>query len=309
MASYNHMKRRVCVLDSYICYSDTRAGEETIIFLHGNPTSSYIWRNIVSHVQGVARCLAPDLLGFGDSGKEAQNSYHFSDHYRYFCAWLDSIRIPGKYIFVCTDLGSMIAFHWSRLHPDRVKAIVHMESIVTPLSSYEDFAQPHVAELYKELRYSQGDPDEVLENHNFLESCLTFLSNSKRKLSHAELKPYREPFIRPDNSRVAMLTAVKEIPILGEQSDDFINDITSYYEWMSESDMPKLYIHPKDGLYSKFVEEKTRAWKNQTVVKVAGRHMLQEDSPEEISHTINEFIKQQDPTNVLPSMKMMNGWH
>ena len=293
--AFSHMKRRVCVLDSYISYSDTRAGEDTVIFLHGNPTSSFVWRRIVPKVQGVARCLSPDLLGFGDSGKEPRHSYRFADHYRYFCAWIDSIKVEGKYIFVCHELGSMLAFHWCSQNENKVKAIIHMESIVAPLRSYNDFGTKLAADLYKEMRHDGEAADKVLQDNHFLEACLTAINNNTNStLSEVELAAYREPFSKPDESRMATLTGVHEIPIIGEGPNDVIAIVTSYSEWLANTDIPKLFIFARPGTLSKFGQEMTKEWKNQVTVSVTGNHVPQEECPDEIAKAIVKFIKRME---------------
>lgn len=284
-------KRRVKVLDSYISYIDTRAGEDIVIFVHGNPSSSYVWRHVIPHVQGHARCLAPDLLGFGDSGKEPSHQYRFEDQYRYFCAWLESIKLDGDYIFVCQELGSMIAFHWCSKHPEKVKAIVYLEPVVAPLTSIDDLIPKSARELYNKVRHDKETQEKALSDNYFLESVLSDIAIN-RKLSDFDLKMYRQPFMKQGEPRRPMITAVQELPLENEGPNDVINIVKNYQSWLSTSEeIPKLYINAEPGLLSTFTQETTKAWPNQIKVTVPGKHLVQEESHEAVSRALLDFIK------------------
>ena len=290
-------KRRVKVLDSYMSYIDTRAGEDIVIFLHGNITSSYVWRNVIPHVQGYARCIAPDLLGFGDSGKESSHQYRFEDQYRYFCAWLESIKLDGDYIFVCQELGSMIAFHWCSKHPEKVKGLVYMEPVVAPFSSFDDLIPKSTRELYEKVRHDKATEEKVLKENYFLETILSDIAIN-RKLTEADLKNYRLPFSKQGESRRAMITAVKELPFENDGPNDVVNIVKNYQSWLSTSEeIPKLYINAEPGLFSAFVSDTTKDWPNQIKVTVPGKHLVQEESHEALSRALLDYIKEHQIIN------------
>ncbi len=289
--AFAYKKRRIKVLDSYISYIDTRAGEDLVVFLHGNPLSSYVWRKVIPRVQGVARCISPDLLGMGDSGKEPHNAYRFDDHYRYFSVWIDSLKLDGKYIFVCHELGSMIAFRWCMEHEDKVKAIIHMESICGPFPSYDDIGPQVASEFYRNMRHNSESEEKVIQNNYFLEMCLSEMTLT-RKLTDVDMESYRKPYTKAGESRRPTLTGVKELPVTGDGPEDVIKITQSYHDWMVKSDnIPKLYIHSEPGLFSNYIKKLTADWSNQLVVNVKGRHVPQEESPEDIGRVIVDFIK------------------
>ena len=277
-------RERVAVLDSEIAYVDSGEGDP-VIFLHGNPTSSYLWRNVIAEVDGSARCLAPDLIGMGDSGKAPGGSYRFVDHVRYIDAWIDSLDLGDRITFVCHDWGSALAFHWAHRHPERVKGIVYMEAIVMPVT----WAQwPEAARgIFEGLRSEAGD-EMVLEKNVFVENILP--GSVLRGLTEAEMEVYRRPYLEAGESRRPTLTWPRELPIEGEPAD-VAEIVGAYSEWLTTSDgLPKLFVSAEPGaILTGEQREFCRAWPNQQEVTVPGNHFIQEDSPEEIGRAIREW--------------------
>jgi len=276
-------RNRIAVLDSEMAYVDEGSGD-SIVFLHGNPTSSYLWRNIIPHCTSLGRCLAPDLVGMGDSGKNPSGSYRFVDHARYLDAWLDAVDVGSAVTFVIHDWGSALGFHWANRHPDRVKGIVFMEAIVRPVS-WEEWPEA-AARVFKGFRSPAGD-EMVLQNNIFVERVLP--GSIMRDLSEEEMAVYRKPFLEPGESRRPTLTWPREIPIDGEPAD--VTAIAqSYADWLSASDVPKLLINAEPGAILNGPQlDFARAWPNTTEVTVAGNHFVQEDSPHEIGAAIVDW--------------------
>jgi haloalkane dehalogenase len=204
-------RRRIRVLDSEISFVDTGQGDP-IVFLHGNPTSSYLWRNIIPYVSGLGRCLAPDLVGMGWSGKSPRQSYRFIDHAAYLDAWFEGLGLTENVILVGHDWGSVLGFHRAFRYPRHFKAIAYMEAIALPLR-WEDFAE--VAEVFQALRSDRGERM-ILEDNFFVETILP--GSVIRKLGQDELAAYRGPFLERE-SRLPTLVWPRQIPIEGEPAD------------------------------------------------------------------------------------------
>ena len=284
--------RRVKVLDLCMSYYDSDptgakdSASHAVVFLHGNPTSSFLWRNIIPHVEPVARCLAPDLIGQGRSDKRRNHAYRFEDHYRYLSAWLDTVNLPSKITVVVHDWGSGLGFHWCHMHPDRVEAIVHMESLMRSSLGWDSW-QPKARELFQALRSERGE-EMVLENNFFVEKMLP--GSIIRKLSEDEMNAYREPFVTPGEDRRPTLTWPREVPVEGDGPEDVVEIANGYFEWLCESQLPKLYIDGEPGFFSAMLRQMAGVWPNQSVVKVKGLHFLQEDSPHDIGKAVREFL-------------------
>ena len=278
-----YVRRRVRVLDAEMAYVDTGAGDP-IVFLHGNPTSSYLWRNVLPQVEGAARCLAPDLLGMGESGEMPGGSYRFIDHARYLDAWFDALNLTQRVTLVIHDWGSALGFHWAYRHPDRVKGIVYMEAIVRPVSWDE---WPEAARsIFQGMRSPSGE-EMVLEKNVFVERILP--GSVLRGLTEDEMEVYRLPYLEPGESRRPTLTWPREIPLDGEPPD-VVEIVERYGTWLSTSDVPKLFINAKPGaILTGAQREFCRSWPNQREVTVKGIHFIQEDSPAEIGRAIAEW--------------------
>ena len=280
----NYSRKRVAVLDTEIAYVDTGEGDP-VVFLHGNPTSSYLWRNVISEVEGGARCLAPDLVGMGDSGKAPDGSYRFVDHVRYIDGWFDALGLTSNMTLVCHDWGSALAFHWAHRHSERVKGIAYMEAIVGPLTwdNWPDDA----TRIFQGMRSDAGE-GMVLEKNMFVERVLP--ASVIRELTVEEMEVYRKPYLEPGESRRPTLTWPREIPIEGEPAD--VHEIaTAYSRWLASSDVPKLFINAEPGaILTGDQREFCRTWPNQQEVTVKGSHFIQEDSPAEVGDAISEWL-------------------
>lgn len=284
-----HPRKRLNAAGVEIAYVDTGKGDprDPIVFLHGNPTSSYLWRNIIPHLAPHARCLAPDLAGMGDSGKAPDGSYRLADHIRYLDAWFAALGLAHqKVTLVAHDWGSALGFHWARRNPDAVKGIAYMEAIVRPLewSEWNDQARS----LFQALRSPAGE-DLILQRNTFVERILP--GSVIRKLTDAEMEAYRRPFLAPGESRRPTLTWPRQIPLDGDPADvtAIVND---YAAWLSQSPLPKLFINAKPGaILIGAQREFCRRWPNQREVTVKGVHFIQEDSPHEIGEAIAEWYR------------------
>lgn len=278
-----HPRRRIRVLDSEISYVDTGRGDP-IVFLHGNPTSSYLWRNIIPHVSGLGRCLAPDLVGMGRSGKSPREAYRFSDHAAYLDAWFDALGLTRNVILVVHDWGSALGFYRAFRHPEQIKAIAYMEAIALP-RRWEDFGE--AAGIFQALRSDKGE-QMVLEDNFFVEAILP--RNVIRKLSEEEMIAYRMPFLER-RARLPTLAWPRQIPIEGEPAD-VTAIVEDYGRWLSSSDLPKLLILSDPGAIMRGrTREFCRGWPNQREVTVKGGHFLQEDSPAQIGTALAEFVR------------------
>ena len=280
-----HPRKRVRVLDTEMAYVDTGAGEP-IVFLHGNPTSSYLWRNIVPHVAGSHRCLAPDLVGMGDSGRAPGGTYRFVDHARYLDAWFDALGLSRDVVLVVHDWGSALGFHWARRHPERVKGVAYMEAIVRPVTWQE---WPEAARKIFQAMRSPGGEKMVLQKNVFVERILP--ASVVRGLTDAEMDRYRAPYREAGESRRPTLTWPREIPVDGEPAD-VARIVQNYADWLMKSPMPKLFINADPGsILVGPQREFCRRWPNQREVTVRGNHFVQEDSPDEIGRAIAAFVQ------------------
>ena len=277
-------RKRVAVLDSEMAYVDTGAGDP-IVFLHGNPTSSYLWRNIIPHVEKLGRCLAPDLIGMGDSGKNPSGSYRFIDHAHYLDAWFAALELTKNVTLVVHDWGSALGFHWAHRHQERIRALVYMEAITQPLK-WADWPEA-AANIFKTFRSPAGE-EVVLQKNVFVERVLP--ASVMRKLTDEEMAAYRRPFLEPGESRRPTLTWPLQIPLDGEPAD-VVAIVDNYGKWLPVSSVPKLFINADPGtiLIGK-QREFCRTWPNQQEVTVKGLHFIQEDSPLEIGEAIARFL-------------------
>jgi haloalkane dehalogenase len=277
-------RQRVRVLDSGMSYVDVGSGEP-IVFLHGNPTSSYLWRNIIPHVSDYGRCLAPDLVGMGQSGKSPTKAYRFQDHARYLDAWFDALQLDRNIILVLHDWGSALGFYRAFRHREQIQAIVYMEAIVQP-RRWEDFPDGRDA-MFRNLRSEQGE-HMVLDENFFIEVVLP--KSTLRKLSDEEMAAYRAPF-RDREARLPTLVWPRELPIEGTPAD-VVKIVESYGRWLAGSDIPKLFINADPGAQVVGrLREFCRGWKNQREVTVPGSHFIQEDSPDQIGAALRDFVK------------------
>ncbi len=282
-------KQYKTVAGKQMAYHEVGEGNP-VVFLHGNPTSSYLWRNIIPHVSTKARCIAPDLIGQGDSDKlddVSPGTYRFVDHREYLDGLLDQLDLGDQVTFVIHDWGSALGFDWAYRHQDRVAGIAYMEGIVTPIS-WENFDEGG-RRVFQGFRSPAGE-EMVIEKNIFVERVLP--SAVLRGLTEEEMVVYREPFLDPQHRRPT-LTWPTEIPIEGEPAD-VVAIVEQYAAWLATSDVPKLFVNADPGsILTGPQREFCRTWPNQTEVTVSGAHFIQEDSPHEIGHAISDWLPTQ----------------
>ncbi|WP_454742427.1 haloalkane dehalogenase [Cupriavidus necator] len=284
-AAEPHPRHDLAVAGTVIRYVDTGpAHGDPVVFLHGNPTSSYLWRSIIPHVDDIGRCLAPDLAGMGQSGPVPDGACRFADHARYLDAWFDAVVPQGRITLVLHDWGSALGFDWARRHPQRVRAIVYMEALVQP-RRWSDFP-PARAQIFRALRGADGERL-VMEDNFFVETVLP--RSILRPLTGAEMAVYRAPFTQPEARRQTLVWA-RELPIDGEPAD-VAEAVAAYGEWLAASNVPKLLVRAEPGaLLTGRALAYCRSWPNQQEVTVRGIHYLQEDAPHEIGVALRAFL-------------------
>ena len=281
----SHPRKSVLIDGIRMQYVET--GQEhkpPVVFLHGNPTSSYLWRNIISHVSDSWRCLAPDLVGMGDSERPPNGEFTFADHAHYLDRWFDALNIENA-VLVVHDWGSALGFNWAQRNPDKISGLVYMEALVQPLT-WKDWPE-NAKGVFQAMRSEAGE-EMVLQKNIFVERILP--ASVIRKLTDQEMSIYRKPFLDPGESRRPTLTWPRQIPIDGEP-EDVTAIIQSYGTWLAKSMTPKLFVNADPGsILVGPQREFCRTWPNQTEVTVPGLHFIQEDSPEEIGFSIKSFL-------------------
>ncbi|SIN59586.1 haloalkane dehalogenase [Parasphingorhabdus marina DSM 22363] len=286
--AFRDKKKFQTVHGKQMAYIDEGEGDP-IVFLHGNPTSSYLWRNIMPHLAGRGRLIAPDLIGMGDSDKldnSGPDSYTFVEHRQYLFTLLDQLGVKENVTLVIHDWGSGLGFHWAHQNPNAVKGIAFMEAIVAPIPSWESFP-PDFAEVFGGFRSPSGE-EMVLQNNMFIEAILP--GAILRQLTGEEMTEYRRPFANPGENRRPTLTWPRQIPIAGEPAD-VVEIVSQYNAWLAETQIPKLFVNAEPGaLIVGPVRDMVRSWPNLSEVTVAGTHFIQEDSPEEIGKAIADWL-------------------
>ncbi len=262
---------------------------DAIVFQHGNPTSSYLWRNVMPHCEGLGRLVACDLIGMGDSDKLPESGpgrYTFAEQRAYLDALWETLGLGDRIVLVLHDWGSALGFDWARRHPDRVAGIAYMESIVTPVG-WNDWPE-NARKVFQGFRSPAGEAM-VLEKNVFVERVLP--GSVIRPLTDEEMAEYRRPFAQPGEDRRPTLTWPRQIPIEGEPAD-VVRVVEDYSAWLAKSPMPKLFINAEPGsILTGRAREVCRAWPNQTEVTVGGTHFIQEDSPDEIGQAVAAFVR------------------
>jgi len=277
-------KRMASVHGRQMAYVEIGAGERVVLFLHGNPTSSYLWRNVMPAVASGGRCIAPDLIGMGDSQKldhPGPGTYRFATHRDFLCGFIDAvIGADRPIVLVGHDWGSALAFDWANHHRNRVAGIAYMEAIVRPLVWAE---WPEASRRTFQGFRSEAGEGMILDRNLFVERVLP--ASILRALDPAEMAEYRRPFAAPED-RWPTLAWPREIPIDGKP-DDVVALVAAYAEWMAQNDLPKLFVNADPGaILTGAPREFCRAWHNQTEVTVAGSHFIQEDCGPEIGRAI-----------------------
>jgi haloalkane dehalogenase len=284
-AAFPYQKQRRRVLSSEMAYVEVGEGDP-IVLLHGNPTSSYLWRNVLPHLQPLGRCIAPDLIGMGDSDKlpnSGPGSYRFVEHRRYLDALLEALDVRERVTFVIHDWGSALGFDWANRHREAVKGIAFMEAIVRP-QGWDHWDKINMRPALQALRSEAGE-EMVLRDNFFIEKILP--GAILRTLSAEEMAQYRRPFAEPGEGRRPTLTWPRQIPIDGEPPD-VVKIVAASAGWLSTSRVPKLFFRAEPGAILANNEDLAfiRRLPALTEVKVAGRHYVQEDSPDEIGRAI-----------------------
>jgi haloalkane dehalogenase len=257
---------------------------DPIVFQHGNPTSSYLWRDVMPHLEGLGRLIACDLAGMGDSGR--------LDHYGYreqrdqlFDLW-EHLGVGGNTVLVLHDWGSALGFDWASRHPDRVAGIAYMESIVMPLEWADWPSRPRG--VFQGFRSPAGE-EMILRDNLFVELVLP--NGILRDLSDEEMAAYRAPFAEPGESRRPTLSWPRQLPIDGEPAD-VVETVERYGEWLSTSRVPKLFVNAEPGaILTGRQREFCRTWPNQTEVTVPGLHFIPEDSADLIGAAVAAFVR------------------
>jgi len=288
LSAKEHTKKEIIVKGKTMSYVEMGEGDP-IIFQHGNPTSSYLWRNVMPHLQDQGRCIAIDLIGMGDSDKldnPDASSYTFVQHREYLDGALEALGVERDVTLVIHDWGSALGFDWANRHRDAVKGIAYMEGIVRPVS-WEEW--PEAARgVFQGFRSSAGE-EMVLDKNTFVERVLP--GSVLRDLSEEEMAVYRRPFQNSGEDRRPTLTWPRQIPIDGTPTD-VVEIVQAYADWFAEADLPKLFINAEPGAILIGAQRKfCRSWPNQTEVTVSGNHFLQEDSPHEIGQAIAAWRK------------------
>jgi haloalkane dehalogenase len=281
----------VDIFDSKMAYIDTSYPTNTTttaIFLHGNPTSSYIWRNVIPHVSPCLRCIAPELIGMGKSSKP-NIAYRFVDHARYLDAFLSVVVPEGKVVLVGQDWGSALGFDWARRHQDRVVGLVFME-FIRPFPRWDDAIKTHHQETFKAFRTPDLGRKLVIEENTFVKGLLP--GGVVRTLSPAEQAYYETPYL-DEKSREPVYRWPNELPI--ERSPTDVYEIAeTYHKWLLDTDIPKLFSWATPGV---FVSDEQAQWYVENLKNVKGLflgdgiHYLQEDHPHRIGREIAEFVK------------------
>ena len=266
------------------------AGEgDPIVLLHGNPTSSYLWRNVIPHLERLGRVIAPDLIGQGDSDKllasQGSEPYTFQVAYDYLAGLLEELGINKNVTLVIHDWGSALGFHWAQMHADAVRGVAYMEGIVCPVA-WDDWPES-ARGIFKGFRSEKGE-DLVLQRNMFVEAVLP--SSVIRDLSEEEMDHYRRAFLTPED-RQPTLNWPRQIPIDDEPAH-MVKLVDSYGQWMlGNTSLPKLFINANPGsILTGKAREFCRSWPNQTEVTVAGLHFIQEDSPNEIGSAVAQWL-------------------
>ena len=280
-------KKKITINNKTMSYIDEGEGD-AIIFQHGNPTSSYLWRNVMPHLEGQGRLIACDLIGMGDSEKltnSGPDSYNYFEHRDFLFTLLEELNIGKQVVFVIHDWGSALGFDWSFQNQDRVQGIAYMEGIVKPVT-WDEWPE-NATKVFQGFRSEAGE-SMVLDKNIFVERVLP--SSIMRELSEEEMDEYRRPFLNPGEDRRPTLSWPRQIPIQGEPKE-VVEVVENYSKWLSSSDLPKLFINANPGsILTGKQREFCRSWPNQEEVTVKGTHFMQEDSPDEIGKAVSRFV-------------------
>jgi len=280
-------KHRIQVDGRAMAYVERGTGDP-IVLLHGNPTSSYLWRNVIPYLESLGRCIAPDLIGMGDSDKltpSGPDRYRLVEHRAYLDGLLAAVGVEQRVTLVVHDWGSALGFDWANRHREAIKGIAYMEAIVRPMT-WDEWPQP-IQKLFQGFRSPAGE-DMVLDKNVFVERVLP--GSVLRGLSETEMAVYRRPFAAPGEDRRPTLTWPRQIPLDGEPAD-VVAIVQAYADWLATSDVPKLFINAEPGAILVGAQRAfCRGWPRQREVTVKGSHFIQEDSPGAIGQAIAVWL-------------------
>jgi len=284
----NKEKKYKEILGKKMAYFDDGVGDP-IVFLHGNPASSFLWRNITPYVEGMGRIIIPDLIGMGDSEKlegENNSDYKYHGQFKFLSSLLDELDLGKNINLVIHDWGSAMGFQYARENSDRIKSICFMEAIVMPLISWEQW--PENARNIFQLMRSDAGEEIVLEKNIFVERIL--LNDSAEGFTDEEKAEYIRPFKNAGEDRRPTLTWPRQIPIEGEPIE-VVEEVGKNAEFHKNSDIPKLFINAEPGsILTGDQREFVRTWANTKEITVKGYHFIQEHSPNEIGEAIKDFL-------------------
>ena len=289
-AAERYAKRKVDVEGVHMAYVEVGQGRP-VVLLHGNPTSSYLWRNVLPHLEGIGRCVAPDLVGMGDSGRlpdSGPGRYCFDTHSRYLAGFLEQVGVDRDVVLVVHDWGSGLGFDWARQHQDAVRGIAYMEAIVAPFPSWDVW--PEAARgVFQGMRSPAGE-ELVLQRNVFVERILP--ASVLRGLTEREMEVYRRPYTEPGESRRPTLDWPRQLPFRDEGPADVVERVSAYAQWLATSDVPKLFVDAEPGsILVGALRDFALGFPQQTVVRVPGSHFLQEDSPDDIGAAIAAWLR------------------
>jgi haloalkane dehalogenase len=273
-----------------MAYVDEGDGDgDAIVFVHGNPTSSYLWRNVMPHLEGLGRLVACDLIGMGGSDKLSRSGpdrYHYFEQRDYLFALWDALDLGDHVVLVLHDWGGALGFDWANQHRDRVAGIAFMEAVVAPMK-WDDWDKS-VRGVFQGFRSPDGERM-VLEQNLFVEGVLP--GAIRRTLTDEEMEYYRRPFAEPGEDRRPTLSWPRDIPIDGAPAE-VVAVVQDYGRWLAESDVPKLFINAEPGaIVRDRIRAIVRAWPNLEEVTVKGVHFIQEDSPDDIGAAVAQFVR------------------
>ncbi len=280
-------KKLAKVKGYHMAYVEAGRGDP-IVFLHGNPTSSYLWRNIIPYAAPYGRCIAPDLIGMGDSDKlkdSGPGRYSFAEHRAFLDALLQRLGVEDNVILVVHDWGSGLGLDWANRHRRAIKGVVYMESLLIPPDQRQQVAE---RSPFFQLFFTEKGINGVLQDNMFVEKIL--FGGVGQYLTEEDKAVYRKPYLEPGESRRPTLTWPQEVPFGGEPETTW-KAITAYSDWLATTDFPKLFVHSVPGAIMRGpILEFARSFKNQAEVTVKGGHFLQEVSPEEIGRALADWL-------------------
>jgi len=286
-AAWRARKRRTTVLGSEMAYVEAGEGDP-IVLLHGNPTSSFLWRDVLPALEGRGRCIVPDLLGMGDSAKLAgagPGRYRLRDHRDHLDALLEALGVDERVVLVVHDWGSALGFDWARRHPEAVRGIAYTEAIVRPLR-WSEWPEAGVG-IFSALRSDAGE-SLILERNVFVERILP--ASVLSPLAPDVLDEYRRPFAAPGEGRRPTLSWAREIPLDGEPAD-VVEVVDAYATWLASSDVAKLFLSAEPGsILVGAAREFCRAWPNQTELTVRAHHFVPEDAGAQVGAAVAAWL-------------------